>query len=265
MALNWINVDEFDFNCFLLMERFQLQWVCQEEDGTLLHHLGIALKANPAVRWYMVQMAPEHAGKLHALAADAPDASPDGIRESETFVMRWFEDFVTYTRPACMAHCCDFVYGWDKQRLYEICDLSGKRVLDVGAGSGRLTFAAAEIADEVYACEPVGTLRHYLKEEAVRRDIRNIRVMDGMCDALPYPDSFFDAVISGHVVGDDMDAELAELTRVCRNGGVIIDCPGDQRCALTPDEAYLARGFECLPYVGSFGAQVCRYRKINRK
>lgn len=265
MALNWIDVNDFDFRCFLLMERFQLQWVCGQTDETLLHHLGIALKANPAVLWYMAQMVPESAEWLNAMADRAPDESSESIRQSETFVMSWFEDFVTYTKPECMATCCPFIYGWHRGRLYELGDLRGKRVLDVGAGSGRLTFAAAELADEVYAVEPVGTLRRFLREEANRRELTNVRVSDGMCDALPYPDGFFDVVLSGHVVGDDMDAELAELTRVCRDGGVILDVPGDQHDPLLPNTEYLARGFECLPYHGHFGAQVCRYRKIIRK
>ncbi len=265
MALNWIDVNDFDFRCFLLMERFQLQWVCQQTDETLLHHLGVALRAHEDVRWYMGRMVPESAAWLDDLALRAQDESPECIRQSELFVMRWFEDFVTYTRPECMAQCCPFIYGWHEERLYELADLSGKRVLDVGAGSGRLTFAAAALADEVYAVEPVGTLRRFLTEEAARRGIANVRITDGMCAALPYPDNSFDVVMSGHVVGDDTDAELAELIRVCRDGGVILDVPGDQHKARYPDENYLSRGFECLPYTGSFGAQVCRYRRFVRK
>ena len=69
------------------------------------------------------------------------------------------EDFVVYTTPKVMAEKCDFIRGWRKERLFELADLTGKTVLDVGAGSGRLTFAAAKKATWVYASEPVGTLR----------------------------------------------------------------------------------------------------------
>lgn len=261
MALNWINVNEFDFNCLLLMERFQLRYLCWGGDEEMHRHLGIALRANPAVKWYIAHRVSEHAALIEQLAANAPDASPEAVRVSECYVMRWCEDFVTYTRPELMATHCPFIYGWDKARLHELLDLTGLRVLDIGSGNGRLAFAAAEKAAEVYACEPVETLRQYLLDEAKRRGVTNLRVVDGLCDRLPYPDSTFDVVLSGHVVGDDYDAEIAEMTRVCRDGGWILDVPGDQHCTLEPDEDLLRRGFECLPYVGSFGAQVCRYRK----
>ncbi len=260
MALNWINVNEFDFNCLLLMERFQLRYLCWGGDAEMHRHLGIALRANPAVKWYMTHRVPEHAAQLEQLAANAPDAAPEDVRASECYVMRWCEDFVTYTSPEVMATHCPFIYGWDKSRLHELLDLTGLRVLDIGSGNGRLAFAAAEKAAEVYACEPVETLRQFLINEARQRNVANLRVVDGFCELLPYPDNTFDVVLSGHVVGDDYNAEIAEMTRVCRDGGWILDVPGDQHCILEPDEELLRRGFECLPYRGSFGAQVCRYR-----
>lgn len=261
MALNWIDVNEFDFNCLLLMERFQLRYLCEGGDACLHHHLGIALKAHPAVAWYISHRVPEHASLISHLTADVPPQQPDAVHESEKYVMNWCEDFVTYTRPELMATHCPFVYGWSVKRLHELVDLTGLRVLDVGSGNGRLAFAAAQMASEVYASEPVETLRQYLKDEASRRGILNLRVTDGFCTALPYPDNTFDVVISGHVVGDDYDAEIAELTRVCRDGGWLLDVPGDQQHDLEPNPELISRGFECLPYKGSFGAQVCRYRK----
>lgn len=257
MALNWIDVNEFSFNCILMMERFQLRYLCASEEEELLSHLGLALRANPAVAWYLAQQVPEAADKLTRIMKSAPDGD---TRASECRVLAWMEDFVTYTRPECMATHCDFIFGWDPERLYELCDLDGKRVLDVGSGSGRLAFAAAKRAREVYASEPVGTLRAYLRDRCQVEGIGNVRVVDGFAAQLPYPDNLFDVVMSGHVVGDELDAELAELRRVCRDGGMILDCPGDQRFDLEEKPELIARGFECLPYTGSFGKKVCRYR-----
>lgn len=264
MALDWIDVNDYDFNCILLMERFQLNYLCGW--GEKIHgELGVALKAHPAVKWYIAHLLPEYAELLDRLTADAPDASAEELRRCECAVMAWMEDFVTYTTPEVMATKCPFVYGWDKARLFELADFTGKRVLDVGSGNGRLTFTAAEKAAEVYAVEPVETLRHFLREKCRDDGISNIRVTDGFVEDLPYPDSTFDIVISGHVVGDDYDRELAELERVCKPGGIILDVPGDQHRDIGVKEAMTSRGFEALPYLGSFGARVVRYRKVVNK
>lgn len=264
MALNWIDVNDYDFNCILLMERFQLRYLCACAKD--IHaEMGIALKAHPAVKWYIASLLPEHAALLNELTDLAGDVSPEELRRCECAVLGWMEDFVTYTTPEVMATHCPFVYGWDKARLYEIADLTGKCVLDVGSGNGRLTFAAAEKAAEVYAVEPVGTLRQFLRESCKARGIRNIRVTEGFIEDLPYPDATFDIVLSGHVVGDDYDAEIAEMARVCKPGGLILDVPGDQHNPAAIKQEMVNRGFEALPYTGSFGAQVVRYRKVVNK
>ncbi len=260
MALDWINVNDYAFNCLLLMERFQLNYLCSW--GQDIHDkLGIALKQHPAVKWYIAHLLPDYAELLDKLAMDAPNVVPEELRRCECTVLAWMEDFVTYTTPEVMSTKCPFVYGWDKKRLFELADLEGKRVLDVGSGNGRLTFAAAEKAAEVYAVEPVETLRHFLREKCKADGIHNVRVTDGFVEALPYPDSTFDIVMSGHVVGDDLDRELAELERVCKTGGIILDIPGDQPWHAEVDPKLIGRGYEALPYEGSFGEPVVRYRK----
>lgn len=264
MSLNWIDVNEYDFNCLLLMERFQLEYLCSCGDR-VRNELGVALTAHPAVKWYISHLLPEYAGLLDTLTGDTASVSPDELRRCECAVMAWMEDFVTYTTPEVMDAKCPFIYGWDKERLFELADLTGKRVLDVGSGSGRLAFAAAEKAAEVYAVEPVATLRQFLQEKCKSEHISNVRVTDGFVEALPYPDSTFDVVLSGHVVGDNYDAELAELERVCKPGGVILDVPGDQPWHAEIDPELIARGYEALPYDGSFGEPVVRYRKVVNK
>ena len=155
---------------------------------------------------------------------------------------------------------CGFIAHWDPARLLELADFKNKTILDVGSGSGRLAFAAAGLAREVYACEPVETLRAYLRSRIRREGLNNVRVVDGMADSLPYPNDLFDIVMSGHVVGDDYDGELTELARVTKPGGWLIDCPGEEtHCA--PDQELLRRGWEMLSYPSHLGSQVHRYRK----
>jgi ubiquinone/menaquinone biosynthesis C-methylase UbiE len=160
-----------------------------------------------------------------------------------------------------METSCDFIKGWDKRHLFEMADFLGKTVLDVGSGSGRLAFAAAEQAEWVYASEPCDSLREYLREKIAKEGIWNVRVVDGMAHNLAYPDNTFDIVMSGHVVGDDYDNEIAELTRVCKQNGWLLDCPGDSVWDMKLDENKVNRGFVPMYYKGSFGKDVYRYRK----
>ena len=99
----------------------------------------------------------------------------------------------------------------------------------------------------------------------IRKSIRNMRVCDGLCDCLPFPDSSFDVVMSGHVVGDRFREEVDELTRVARPGGWLLDVPGDQHRKTRPNEQLLSDGWEELAYTGTFGETTYRYRKQVQK
>jgi SAM-dependent methyltransferase len=263
--LGWINTKDFSFNSFLMLERFQIRLMMKSggwrtEKAEWRHSMGIALNANPAVKWYFEHKCPECADVVNEIAASAPAVTDvEEIRRAEAYALISVEDFVIYTRPELMATHCDFIYGWDKARLYEMADLNGKTVLDVGSGSGRLAFAAAERAAWVYASEPVDTLREYMRDKIIREGIKNMRVVDGISYALPYPDDTFDIVMSGHVLGDE--TETAEFMRVCKNGGWILDCPGDALGDMVLDESEVRQGFEVMHYKGSFGKAVYRYRK----
>ena len=68
--------------------------------------------------------------------------------------------------------------------------------------------------------------------------------------------------MSGHVIGDDVENEIAELTRVCRHGGWILDCPGDSQTDMKPDPYAAYNGWEEIHYVGTFGKNVYNYRKL---
>jgi 2-polyprenyl-3-methyl-5-hydroxy-6-metoxy-1,4-benzoquinol methylase len=267
LGLGWINPEEYSFNSFLLMERFQIRLIMRSggwrnDKAEWRRCMGVALNANPAVRWFLERKCPECVDFVRDVAESAPAlADPAEIRKAEVYALASAEDFVVYTTPEVMAEKCDFIRGWSAERLYALVGLAGKTVLDIGAGSGRLTFAAAEKAAWVYASEPVDTLREFMRGEAARRGLQNIRVLDGYVTELPFPDGTFDVVMSGHVVGDDWDTEIAEMTRVCKPGGWLLDCPGDSAGDMRPKPELISRGWEEVYYVGSFGKDVYTYRK----
>ena len=100
-----------------------------------------------------------------------------------------------------------------------------------------------------------------MRDEIERKGIRNMRVCDGLCHCLPFPDSSFDVVMSGHVVGDFFREEVNELARITKPGGWLLDVPGDQHCKTGRNEQLLADDWEELAYIGTFGMTTYRYRK----
>ena len=262
--IGWIDTDTYSFDCMLRMERFQIRLMLEDASAhpEIGAALGAALKANPKAAWLWMQKCPEGAAAVTALVSSSPDApTPEQVREAEKRVLARYEDFVIYTTPERVPERCDFVYGWDKKRLFEICDPEGKTVLDVGSGTGRLAFAAAEKAAFTVASEPVDALREFMRDEIARRGVKNMRVCDGLCDSLPFPENSFDVVMSGHVVGDRFREEVDEMTRVAKPGGWLLDVPGDQHREVGPNELLLSDGWEELPYAGTFGKITRRYRK----
>ena len=257
--MSWIKGEEFSFNSFLFTERFYIRHMFAREEGEYLRNIGIALNANPVIKWYFMHKCPECAEVIEKTAADyAGEVSPEEVRKAEIFIIEACCDCITYANPEIM----ETTDGWwtmnarDKARLFELADFTDKVVLDVGSGSGRLAFAAAEKAAWVYASEPVDMLREFMRDKIKRESIKNMRVVDGVVLSLPYPDNTFDIVISAHVVADEYDAEIAELTRVCKSGGWLLDSPGHGEPSDNEqheeenkdDDELVKRGWETLRY-----------------
>jgi ubiquinone/menaquinone biosynthesis C-methylase UbiE len=109
------------------------------------------------------------------------------------------------------------------ENLCEAVDLrSNQRVLDVAAGNGNATLAAARRFAEVVSTDYVGAL---LDRGRARAEAERLPVSFQVADAedLPFADASFDVVLSTFGVMFTPDHELAasELLRVCRPGGKI--------------------------------------------
>jgi SAM-dependent methyltransferase len=107
--------------------------------------------------------------------------------------------------------------------LCEAVDLrAGERVLDVAAGNGNATLAAARRFARVTSTDYVPQLleRGRLRAEAEGLDV-TFEVADA--EALPYPAASFDGVLStfGVMFAPEHTQAASEMTRVCRPGGRI--------------------------------------------
>ena len=109
------------------------------------------------------------------------------------------------------------------ERLAEACDLRwDEKVLDVAAGNGNATLAAARRGCQVTSTDYVPEL---LKrgEERARAEHLNVDFQVADVEALPFGDGSFDAVIStfGVMFAPNQEQAARELSRVCRPGGRI--------------------------------------------
>ena len=109
------------------------------------------------------------------------------------------------------------------EQLCESLDLrSGQKVLDVAAGNGNITLAAARRFCEVTSTDYVPSLLERGRARA-SADGLDIEFKEADAEALPFPDGTFDAVVStfGVMFTPNQDQAAAELARVCRPGGKI--------------------------------------------
>jgi ubiquinone/menaquinone biosynthesis C-methylase UbiE len=115
---------------------------------------------------------------------------------------------------------------WSRQMAPLLIDFAGiadgERILEVGCGTGSLTFALAAAAN-VASIEAIDVSPVYLAEAQRRNTDPRITIGPGDVCALPFPDASFDRAVSQLVLQfvPDTARALAEMRRVVRPGGVI--------------------------------------------
>ena len=109
------------------------------------------------------------------------------------------------------------------ETLCEAVDLrSNQRVLDVAAGNGNATLAAARRFADVVSTDYVGALLEGGRRRA-EADRLPVMFQEADAEALPFADASFDVVLStfGVMFTPNQDKAARELLRVCRPGGKI--------------------------------------------
>jgi ubiquinone/menaquinone biosynthesis C-methylase UbiE len=109
------------------------------------------------------------------------------------------------------------------EELCEALDVrSGQRVLDVAAGNGNVTLAAARRWCDVVSTDYVQSLLERGRARAAA-DGLSVEFKHADAEALGFADATFDVVVStfGVMFTPNQDQAAAELLRVCKSGGKI--------------------------------------------
>jgi SAM-dependent methyltransferase len=137
-----------------------------------------------------------------------------------------------------------------------------ERIVEVGAGSGRLTLELVSRCNELTAIEPAAPLceilarkleRHVAKGAASGHQLAQVRVIGGFLDALPVADRSAELVIACSVITPEPshggDRGLAEMERACASQGmVVIVWPNHP-------EWLSAHGYRCLSFAGDMAME----------
>ncbi|MFG1872578.1 class I SAM-dependent methyltransferase [Micromonospora arborensis] len=93
----------------------------------------------------------------------------------------------------------------------------GLRILDLGAGTGKLSATLVALGADVVAVEPDPAMLSEL-----RRALPAVRALPGSAEAIPLPDASVDAVLAGNALHwFDMAVAGPEIARVLAPGGTL--------------------------------------------
>jgi SAM-dependent methyltransferase len=141
-------------------------------------------------------------------------------RQRETWAMGNFADMAVFTTPVA-GHLVRFAKV-----------SSGQEVLDVGTGTGVVAITARGLGARVTGLDLTPELLAQAKEGAKVAGHDDITWHEGDAEALPFPDEYFDVVLSqfGHMFAPRPEVAVGEMLRVLKSGGTIAFAtwPGEQ-------------------------------------
>ena len=125
----------------------------------------------------------------------------------------------------------------------------GKKVLDLGSGTGVLALEAAKYAKKVYALDISKAMTEQLKKVCIENNIKNVLAVEGNAHNLNFDDNTFDTVMTRlalHHFATPCIA-ISEIKRVLKNFGelIIVDiiAPENEDDAILQDTFNKIRDF----------------------
>lgn len=131
---------------------------------------------------------------------------------------------------------------WAREKFYEFSGGEGTRILDAGCGIGVFVRFYARKGFEVHAIDltpkSVEITQKSLELFGLQATVREASVED-----IPYPDDYFDYIVSNGVIHHTPNTEMAveEFYRVLKPGGIASVCVYYQNVLLRPPQWYLIR------------------------
>ena len=115
------------------------------------------------------------------------------------------------------------------RNLQSVCDLRGKKILEIGAGTGRDSFPLIELGAHVYQLDYAENSLRILKKLAEERNL-SVTIVGGDTFRLPFEDESFDIVfhqgLLEHFPPPLATALLRENARILKRGGLLlVDVP----------------------------------------
>ena len=140
-----------------------------------------------------------------------------------------------------------------------------ERIVEIGAGSGRLTLELVSRCNELTAIEPAAPLREILTRKLEHIATRamggyqpaRVRVIPGFLDALPVADRSAELVVACSVLTPEPshggDRGLAEMERVCATQGMVV--------IIWPNhpEWLSAHGYRYLSFAGDMAMELASF------
>ncbi|RLD91312.1 MAG: hypothetical protein DRJ29_14255 [Bacteroidetes bacterium] len=208
ISLNWEDL--------LLLETFQIKYL---SDRVAVKEFASLIREFPVVHRFLVSKYPPISSFLSRILKENQALEDRELIETNCQEALWeIADLIIYNKSP-ERFDAQAPIKWDLDEISTITSLEGKVVADVGAGSGRISFLVAPIAQSVYAVEPLASFRSYMKDKAIKNSMDNLFVMDGTLDSIPLPGRFLDILITSNAIGWNLLEELKEIERVVKPGG----------------------------------------------
>lgn len=146
----------------------------------------------------------------------------------EDFVKEVFTEIADYYDEMNDIMTMGMIRGWHHFMMKKAGDLSGKRCLDIGTGTGEIAFHLAERVGtdgEVVAVDITPRMIDLAKDKMASKDLpKEVRFMIDDALDLDQEGSSFDLVTSGYMLRNvtDIQRALEEMHRVLKDGGMAV-------------------------------------------